>query len=61
MSQSQKSFDPPPYQCTKCLGVIKSQYSGHFCQCPCGHSFVDQTPYYMRVGGNAIPYEEPKE
>lgn len=49
------------YQCLKCDGLMQSKYSGHFSQCKCGESFVDQTSYYIRVGGHAVPLEREKD
>lgn len=44
------------YKCRNCHNVIQSKYEGNFVQCPCGDSFVDQTKYYIRVGGPAELY-----
>lgn len=39
-------------ECSTCKDRIFSRYSGEFVSCKCGESFVDQTPYYGRYGGN---------
>lgn len=41
------------YKCGNCHNIIQSQYEGNYVQCACGDSFVDQTKYYIRVGGPA--------
>jgi hypothetical protein len=44
-------FTPTKYVATCCNSIIFSEYSGQFKSCQCGKSFVDQTEYYVRIGG----------
>jgi hypothetical protein len=50
-------FTPTKYVATCCNSVIFSEYSGQFKSCKCGKSFVDQTEYYVRMGGTLEEYE----
>jgi len=36
------------YQCELCEDIIWSRYPGHFCECKCGESYVDQTREFTR-------------
>jgi len=40
-------------ECTVCGAKIHSKYPGEFIGCDCeeGGVFIDQTPYYSRIGG----------
>ncbi len=40
--------------CTKCGDKLVSKYSGQFSMCSCNLVFVDQTPYYARIGGDPL-------
>jgi hypothetical protein len=51
-------FNPILCQCTICLTPLKSAYQGHFVECECGESFVDQTAYYSRYGGSVKSVSE---
>jgi len=51
-------FNPPTCQCTTCDTVLRSRWEGHFVRCECGESFVDQTRYYSRYGGNVKSIEQ---
>lgn len=51
-------FTPTKYLATCCGSIIFSEYSGQFKSCQCGKSFVDQTEYYVRMGGTVEDYEE---
>jgi CXCXC repeat len=53
-----KVFNPPTCQCKKCDTVLRSRWEGHFVRCECGESFVDQTRYYSRYGGEVESVEE---
>lgn len=55
---SATAFKPHKYQCPTCEEVIFSSYPGEFVSCLCNNCFVDETQHYIRVGGNAIPYEK---
>lgn len=46
-------FKPGQYKhsCKLCGDIIWSKYAGEFVTCKCGKSFVDQTAYYTRGGG----------
>lgn len=38
--------------CLKCEDEIYSRYSGEFVACSCKTVFIDETPYYQRIGGD---------
>ena len=57
---SQAKFKPIQYKCPDCGDVFASSHSGEWVACKCGKCFVDQTEYYIRVGGNAQPLEDTK-
>ena len=61
MNKSQKSFNPPKYQCPACKDYLSSSYEGEFVECTCGDCFIDSTRHYTRVGGNATFIEGVKE
>lgn len=48
-----KLEEPTQVQCTKCNDIINSTFEGEYVQCRCGECFVDETSYYIRVGGAA--------
>ena len=48
---TRKKFVPVKYKCPKCGDEIASKWPGDFVVCTCGECFVDQTEYYIRVGG----------
>jgi hypothetical protein len=54
------NFEPIVHIATCCNTEIWSKYSGHFCRCLCGNSYVDQTGHYIRVGGDAIEKNPPE-
>lgn len=56
--EAKETFSPFVYVCQSCHQQIFSRFSGEFVQCECGKSYVDQTKYYIRVGGNAKPVTE---
>ena len=39
-------------KCLKCDSVIESNGKGSFVQCKCGECYVDETPDYLRIGGD---------
>ena len=50
-----KPFKPQKIQCKICNSIISSSYPGEFVSCKCPREsqiFVDQTEYYIRLGGN---------
>lgn len=47
--------------CKKCKDVIEGDGKGTFVQCSCKSCYIDETPYYCRVGGNLDEMEEIKE
>ena len=61
MSNSHPSFQPNTYICLNCKTKMQSSYSGEFVPCKCGLSFVDQTHFYDRVGGQAVLYKDKDE
>lgn len=54
-------FVPAKYQCPDCRDIIFSRSPGEFVRCSCEACFVDQTEYYIRVGGPAEPVDDNKE
>ncbi len=53
-----KGFKPMKYLAKCCNTIIFSTRPGEFVSCKCGECYVDQTPYYTRVGGEqAEPLE----
>lgn len=54
-------FKPFKYLATCCNTVIWSEHSGQFKSCQCGKSFVDQTEYYVRLGGTVTQLEDGNE
>lgn len=48
-------FKPHEYECQECKNKIHSRFSGEFVRCPCGKSYVDETEYYTRLGGDKMP------
>lgn len=50
-----KKFTPHEYQCQFCGGKIHSTYPGEFVRCGCTKSFVDETEFYTRLGGDLMP------
>jgi hypothetical protein len=47
-----KKFDPSIYTTECCEDTIFSKYEGQFSGCKCGKTFIDETAYYGRSGGN---------
>ena len=44
-------------KCLQCGDIIESDGFGKFVSCSCGKCYVDETPYYCRVGGDPKEYE----
>ena len=42
--------------CSECGDQIHSKWDGQFVGCSCGKIYVDQTPYYCRIGGEPGKY-----
>lgn len=55
------NWKPFKYLATCCNTTIWSEYSGQFKSCKCGKSFVDQTEYYVRLGGTVTQLEDENE
>lgn len=51
-------WKPTLFYCEDCEDVIFSAQPGQYDRCGCGNSFVDQTRYYIRLGGSARPVED---
>jgi hypothetical protein len=54
-----KQWNPDVYECPNCKDEVYSKSPGHFAACRCYRNeehntggFVDQTEYYIRVGGS---------
>ena len=54
-------WTPTKYRCTKCQDIIYSKWSGHYAQCTCGETFVDETRHYVRLGGHPVLSAESAE
>lgn len=39
-------------RCLKCGSVVEGDRRGHCIDCSCGSCFIDETPDYVRIGGN---------
>jgi len=39
-------------RCLKCGDIIESDGRGKWVQCRCKSCYIDETPYYCRVGGD---------
>lgn len=52
-AKKEGTWPPPRFKCIDCGTIIQSSYPGEHVTCLCAHSYVDQTPHYNRVGGNA--------
>jgi len=52
------TFNPSTYECDYCKDKLRSEKPGHFVECKCGRSFVDETEYYVRLGGSLTKVEE---
>lgn len=48
-------------KCKKCNDIIQGDKKGTFIQCKCKSCYIDETLYYVRVGGNIEDIEEVKE
>ena len=48
-------------RCKLCGDIIEGDKKGHLIVCKCQSCFIDETPYYYRVGGNPEDIEEIKE
>ncbi len=46
-----KRFEGHKFICVYCESIVQSKYPGQFIRCKCGKSFVDETHYYCRSGG----------
>ena len=48
-------------QCGECKDIFTSEYGGHFVQCKCGKSYLDQErsdASYVRVGGEVVTWSQ---
>lgn len=43
-------------KCKDCGDILIGDNKGTFISCSCGRHYIDQTPYYVRIGG--VNYEE---
>lgn len=39
-------------KCLKCEDIIEGDRKGTFITCKCGACYIDETPHYVRVGGD---------
>lgn len=44
-------------KCKNCNDVLVGDNCGTFISCKCGKIYIDQTPYYVRIGGNSEDIE----
>lgn len=42
-------------KCKVCGDILTGDGFGTFIKCSCGNSYIDETPYYCRIGGNPMP------
>lgn len=40
-------------KCCNCMSEIEGDRKGTFTSCECGNIYIDETPYYTRIGGNS--------
>lgn len=45
-------------KCKKCNDIIEGDKKGTFIQCKCKSCYIDETKYYVRVGGNPSEIEQ---
>ena len=45
-------------KCLKCGDIIEGDRRGHLILCKCESCYIDETPYYYRIGGNPSDYIE---
>lgn len=45
-------------RCKKCGDIIEGDEKSTFITCKCRAIYIDETPYYTRVGGNSEDVEE---
>lgn len=48
-------------KCKLCGDIIEGDKKGHLISCSCGKCHIDETPYYVRIGGDKENIEEVKE
>lgn len=48
-------------KCKKCGDIIEGDKRGTLIECKCKACYIDETKYYVRVGGNLEDIEEIKE
>lgn len=48
-------------RCKLCDTIIEGDKRGTFITCKCGKCYIDETPWYVRVGGNIEDLEEIKD
>lgn len=47
-------------KCKLCGDIIEGDRKGTMIWCSCGKCYIDETPYYYRVGGDPRDIEEIK-
>lgn len=48
-------------KCKKCGDIIEGDKKGSMIWCSCRSCYIDETPYYCRIGGKPQNIEEIKE
>ena len=48
-------------KCKKCGDIVEGDKKGHLISCKCESCYIDETPFYVRIGGNLEDIEEVKE
>lgn len=48
-------------KCKLCGDILEGDKKGTFIQCSCKSCYIDETSYYVRVGGNLEDIEEVKK
>ena len=44
-------------KCKKCGDILEGDMRGTFKTCKCKSCYIDETPYYCRIGGNREDFE----
>ena len=48
-------------KCLKCGDILEGDNKGTYFTCSCKSCYIDETPYYVRVGGNPEDIEQIQE
>lgn len=45
-------------KCLKCEDILEGDGRGTFFKCSCGSCYIDETPHYVRIGGDPENMEQ---